>query len=406
MSKIQTKYKLGKFQYGTGKFTGKLFTQHDDYSITVNQENYVQEKLFEIHLEKSRKKRRFSFCDDKEVSSLRASVGTLAWLAKESRPDIAGRVALLQQVFPRPRIKDIIEANSITQEAKKYATSGIRIMPIAPGNLRVGVATDASWSNARSQDQIEKDGPDYWEEKTQHWIRHHFAPRRTLFHPGATPGPDLHDLQPGRRTVNNLGNTKEDDWTRGNSTTTWDSQPWTGQTIFTKQLPGHELEHMVSVTSWKSSRLKRKTVNTLSAECQALIQGIGQIHWHRYLLLELLGAPMSTTDWERHLASIPYVSVVDSRSLYDCINKLVCTYAQVEDKRAAIDVAILKDDLCRSGGTLRWVAGDNMVADPLTKRMCSDFLRMICNTGMWSLSEDGHERQCTEHDVLIVSLCR
>ena len=115
---------------------------------------------------------------------------------------------------------------------------------------------------------------------------------------------------------------------------------------------------------------------------------------------------MSTTDWERHLASIPYVSVVDSRSLYDCINKLVCTYAQVEDKRTAIDVAILKDDLCRSGGTLRWVAGDNMVADPLTKRMCSDFLRMICNTGMWSLSEDGHERQCTEHDVLIVSLCR
>ena len=441
MNKIQTKYKLGKFQYGAGKFTGKLFTQHDDYSITVNQENYVQEKLFEIHLEKSRKKRRFSFCDDKEVSSLRASVGALAWLAKESRPDIAGRVALLQQVFPRPRIKDIIEANSITQEAKKYATSGIRIMPIAPGNLRVGVATDASWSNARSQDQIEKDGPDYWEEKSQHWIRHHLTPRRTLFHPGATPGPDLHDLQPGRRTVNNLGNTKEDDWTRGNSTTTWDSQPWTGQTIFTKQLPGHELEHshisdcflkmlncssqggyvlmfydkrmesenqphMVSVTSWKSSRLKRKTVNTLSAECQALIQGIGQIHWHRYLLLELLGAPMSTTDWERHLASIPYVSVVDSRSLYDCINKLVCTYAQVEDKRTAIDVAILKDDLCRSGGTLRWVAGDNMVADPLTKRMCSDFLRMICNTGMWSLSEDGHERQCTEQDVLIVSLCR
>ena len=87
-------------------------------------------------------------------------------------------------------------------------------------------------------------------------------------------------------------------------------------------------------------------MNTLSAECQALIQGIGQIHWHRYLLLELMGVPISTTDWERHLASIPYVSVVDSRSLYDCINKLVCTYAQVEDKRTAIDVAILKDDLC------------------------------------------------------------
>ena len=94
-----------------------MFTQHEDFSIVVNQENYIQEKLFEINLEKQRKKKRYTFCDEKEITQLRASVGALAWLAKESRPDIAGRVALLQQVFPRPRIKDIIEANSITHHS-------------------------------------------------------------------------------------------------------------------------------------------------------------------------------------------------------------------------------------------------------------------------------------------------
>ena len=314
-------------------------------------------------------------------------------------------------------------------------------MPIQPENLRIGVATDASWSNARSQDQLEASSQDYWEEKPSHWIRHHVTPRRVLFHPGADPGPDLHDLQPGRRTMTANEEVLEDEWTKGNSVRTWSDSPWTGKTIFTKQLPGHELEHgkindtflkllncssqggyvmifydkrmetedrphMVSVTSWKSTKLKRKTVNTLSAECQSLVHGIGHIHWHRYLLLELMGTTMESKDWERHLAAIPYVSVVDSRSLYDCINKLVCTYSQVEDKRTAIDIAILKDDLYRSGGSLRWVAGDNMIADPLTKKMNSDFLRCVCNTGYWSLSETGHRTQCTTHDVLLVSLGR
>ena len=41
-------------------------------------------------------------------------------------------LALLQQVFPRPRIKDMLEANSIVQEAKKNVRSGIRLMPISP----------------------------------------------------------------------------------------------------------------------------------------------------------------------------------------------------------------------------------------------------------------------------------
>ncbi|CAK9067633.1 unnamed protein product [Durusdinium trenchii] len=274
MDQIKAKYKLGKFQYGSGKFTGKMFVQQEDSSITVNQENYIQEKLFEINLEKQRKKKRYTFCDDKEITQLR------------------------------------------------------------------------------------------------------------------------HELEHGKinDTFLKLLNCS--------------SQGGYVMIFYDKRMETEDRPHMVSVTSWKSTKLKRKTVNTLSAECQSLVHGIGHIHWHRYLLLELMGTTMESKDWERHLAAIPYVSVVDSRSLYDCINKLVCTYSQVEDKRTAIDIAILKDDLYRSGGSLRWVAGDNMIADPLTKKMNSDFLRCVCNTGYWSLSETGHRTQCTTHDVLLVSLGR
>ena len=123
-------------------------------------------------------------------------------------------------------------------------------------------------------------------------------------------------------------------------------------------------------------------------------------------MLELMGQPMNDKDWEETLTSIPYVSVVDSRSLYDCINKLVCTFSQVEDKRTAIDLSILKDDLHRTSGSLRWVAGTNMITDPMTKKMNSNFLRCVCNNGYWSLSEEGHTRQREDHDLLLVMLTR
>eukprot|EP00435_Cladocopium_sp_Y103_P029748 s1932_g7.t1 len=441
MEQIKSQYRLGKYQFDKGKFTGKYFEQKEDYSIEVNQAHYVAEKLFEIPIEKSRKRQRYSLCSEQEISQLRASIGALSWLAKESRPDLAGRVALLQQVFPQPRVKDLVEANTITAEAKRYPNSGIKIMPIDPENLRVGVATDASWANARNKDYLENDSKDFWEETDTHWIRHHVAPRRTLFHPGTAEGPDLHRLQPGRRTVTTFQDVLEDDWTKGNSIRTWKESTWTGRTFFGKQPHGHELAageindvflkllncssqggfvmmfydkrmetekqpHMVSVTAWKSTKLKRKTVNTLSAECQALIHGVGQIHWHRYLLLELMGKDMRDKDWEERLTSIPYVSVVDSRSLYDCINKLVCTFSQVEDKRTAVDLAILKDDLNRTSGSLRWVAGTNMITDPMTKKMNSEFLRHVCNHGFWSLSEEGHTRQRENHELLLVMLTR
>lgn len=113
---------------------------------------------------------------------------------------------------------------------------------------------------------------------------------------------------------------------------------------------------------------------------------------------------MKKDDWEQRLSTIPYVSVVDSKSLHDCVNKLICTYAQVEDKRTAIDVAILKDDLNRTAGHLRWVDGQNMIADSLTKVMKSDFLRIVCNKGFWSLKDTGSKRIRTEHDLLMVTV--
>ena len=68
-------------------------------------------------------------------------------------------------------------------------------------------------------------------------------------------------------------------------------------------------------------------------------------------------------EWEKHLATLPFMAVVDSKSLYDCVNKCNNPASHVEDKRTAIDIAILRNDLQKSNGQLRWVDTRAMMTD-------------------------------------------
>ena len=67
-------------------------------------------------------------------------------------------------------------------------------------------------------------------------------------------------------------------------------------------------------------------------------------------------------------------------------------------------MAILTDDLCRTGGHVHWVEGTNMISDCLTERMKGDFLRKLCNSGSWTLHADGHQKMVQDHDVLMISV--
>ena len=439
MENLKKRYKMGKYQFSEGRFCGKNYRTTDDGSIIIDQEHFVQEKVHVIQIDSARRKQRYSKCTDQEISDLRTLLGSLSWLAKESRPDLAGRTALLQQTLPQPRVRDLIEANLVAAEAYKHADSGIKVSAIPISNLRVGVISDASWGNAKGEKMLENSLHDWWEESSTTWTRHHVDPRSTLFHPAAsTGGPDLHDLLPTRRTIYQ-NKDKIDNWTTPSGISATEDQQWTGKTIFEKQPNGAKLPHdninelflqllntssqggaitmyydkkletspdpqRVTIASWKSTRLKRKTVNTLSAECQAMVSAVGNAHWHRFLLLEAVGYHLSGDDWEHQLAAVPYVSVTDSKSLFDCLHKLICSYTQADDKRTAIDIAILKDDLQRSGGHARWIEGTNMLADPLTKKMKGAFLRGVANDGLWSLSFHGHQKLRNQYDVLFTNV--
>jgi len=423
MQWLRESYQMGKFTTGSGKFTGKNLVPETDGSITVNQQHYIENHIDKIIVDKDRRSQKFSRCTHKEISDLRTLIGGLAWVSKETRPDIAGRVAMLQQAMPHPMIRDLLEGNSILDELQKTSTLGLKIQPIPLQRLRMGVVSDASWGNA-GPNTSEESPEDYWQETSKLWIRHHVQGRRLRFHPGGTPdGPDVHSITRARTTVAN-GENYVDKWDDHQGFSCL-PETWTGKTIFYKTNDSKETKkplsekflqaskkssqggfllfyydsrmetsdtpEMISIIGWKSYKLKRCTVNTLSAECQSMVQGLGQLHWHRFLLAELFGINLELEKWEDQLSRFPFVAVTDSRSLYDTVTKCRNSSAHVDDKRTAIDLTILKNDLSKQKGQVRWVQGVNMIADSLTKKMSPWFLRKIMQLGFWTLAETGYE---------------
>ena len=125
--------------------------------------------------------------------------------------------------------------------------------------------------------------------------------------------------------------------------------------FYDRDLPKSQTPQNVTIGSWKSYRLKRRTVNTLSSETQSLVRGLGAVHWFRVLILESKGLHLSARDWHKAVAQLPFICVVDSKSLYDTVQKCVNPASQCEDKRTSIDIALIKEELSQLGGTIRWV---------------------------------------------------
>ena len=117
---LNKKYKMGKFSQGDGRFVGKDIRCQPDGSFLVHQPMFAR-KMQPISLSKSRRQENLAFCDENEMSQLRGLLGSSSWLSRDTWPDLAGRVALLQQCMPNPYIHDIAEANTLVKEAIQFA---------------------------------------------------------------------------------------------------------------------------------------------------------------------------------------------------------------------------------------------------------------------------------------------
>ncbi len=152
------------------------------------------------------------------------------------------------------------------------------------------------------------------------------------------------------------------------------------------------------VLEWGSHTLKRVCRSALQAEVLSSQDGVESAHYVRSLIYSfevpriLAGAEGRT--WK--------IGALDSKTIHwitDCRSFVSYMSANgqgtVADKRLAIDLTALRQDLWRIHGEipldctdqLHWINRKDMIADAMTKAMVWDAVLTTVQTGQWQLTE-------------------
>eukprot|EP00971_Amphidinium_carterae_P340101 6478282-Amphidinium_carterae.4 len=244
---------------------------------------------------------------EKEITCLRGLLGSLMWAGREGVPHRLGEVSLLSSTLPTPKVKHIKAANACCLKRHLQAPVSIRILPLKPEELHFVVLTDASFDN--------------------------------------------------------LGN--------GRTQVGW-------MVLTCEALLVTQAEGKVSPLTFGSSALHRAASSTLCCEAFAMSMGLSHAEWAMELWklatdcnYDLRQRTQNPHDIEiKALIHDPsaeppkLLAVTDAKSLYDTVNKE--SYSHTE-RRAALEVSVIRDSLKLLEGQIRWVPHALNAADSMTK---------------------------------------
>ena len=338
MDEVYAHFELNKIDEGNFRFCGREYSQDDSYNVYVTCKNNT-EKILPISFERNKRG-----LDEKanagEIAQARSVIGSLAWIARQTRPDLCYQCSRLQSVVATAKVKHLIQCNKVLSEAQATANVGIYFKAGVfqfEDSILISVH-DASWAN---------------EEKI---IDGEIFPRRSQY---------------GR--IQLFGDPK-----------LWE-----------------EDEGTVHFLGWKSGLIKRLCRSTYRAEtqgcCYAMESGVAL----RALYAEVMGKLKAhDTNWESNCAQEKrHLWMTDCQSLHDYLVNPAA--AGCEDKRLEIDLQGLREYLWEyADGSLkdyivedqhdkiRWIDTSVMLCDPLTKAGAKGFadrLQETMTTGNLSL---------------------
>ena len=98
-----------------------------------------------------------SSVNEGEKAQLRSVVGSLAWIARQARPDLSYKVSKLQSKCNHATMKDLVYANPAVEEAKEHSNQGIIFKSDAIDwkTCIIVAVSDASWSNEEEKTKKE-----------------------------------------------------------------------------------------------------------------------------------------------------------------------------------------------------------------------------------------------------------
>ena len=329
------KFEVKETQEGNFRFCGRDYTQLDDFSVKITCKD-TTEKVLPINYHQGNRS-----LDDKatagEISQLRSVNGSLAWIARQCRPEMLYVCSKLQQIATIAQVKHLETCNRVLQQMVATSSRGLFFKA---GEFRFSDAilisiSDASWANDEKIVITDME-------------THKRFPRRSQF---------------GRITL--LG----------------DPKLWSAN------------QGYVHFLGFKSGLIKRTCRSTFRAETHGMLYSTETGDYIRAVVACLKNQlTTKTKDWESVAQTLlPSVWLTDCASLHDYLVNPAA--ASCEDKRLEIDLQSLRESLWENpDGSLkdsiteaqhdkpRWIDTSAMIADPLTKFGNEHFAQRLVST--------------------------
>ena len=158
MEKLRLRFKFGKWRTvhdSYGEYLGRTVRQMDSCEIRMDMERYICEKLRPVVLTKRRlQDGDGAELNEKEITMLRGAAGSLLWVGRECRPDVAAACAMsMSWGWQTPKSRHVKIANKVINELQRTPKVFLRVLPIA---LDRGVwmnVSDASLANDDEKSQ-------------------------------------------------------------------------------------------------------------------------------------------------------------------------------------------------------------------------------------------------------------
>ncbi|CAE7202644.1 unnamed protein product [Symbiodinium sp. CCMP2456] len=314
---FEQRFTFGKWEDDEAEYAGRQIRVLGD-RILVDQQKYITEQIQPVMLNKGRRSEKESPLTDEEFAAFRSAIYKVNWVAKESRPEVAGMASILASKLKNATIEDVLTLNKNVNYLRNTASRPMTIWKMSPREMSFVVISDAGGIGAK------------------------------------------HD------TVDEIG--LPADSTQG---------AWL---VFAAEtLPVGDAKVKATPLSWRSSKLKRKVFSTFGGETQAMLQGIAEADWLQVMIRDAVYHDIELNEWRNCLSPHmlvmkgdykaphrqPQCSVADAKSLYDCVLKEHPQGRQ--DRRSSLELAIIVRDLQETRSMVRWVPHQKMVADALTK---------------------------------------
>jgi hypothetical protein len=337
MEMLRAKLKFGKWNEAGGEYLGRTLTQQPDGEIQVSMRRYVEDKLTSVRLPPQRRKDPKAPLVPAEISQLRGVGGSLQWVTREGRPDVAAAAAMtMSWESGGPFVQNLIDAERCVKELKGTPEVLIRIVPIPLGDLEWVVVSDCGWAN-----------------------------------------------NPGGKSQ--------------------------GGFLISATTSGFRQGRLApfSLIRWQSRRVRRTVKATLGAEALALDDGLAELEWTRAIWTEvtdrtasihsanLLGEAESVAVVRLQPDKTPSSAVTDARGLYDHLTRLSASGGDC--KRTKIDIAVMAHSVKALNAVVKWVPGEIMCSDALTKKNGNaTLLREVLRRASYGTTEEAMKELLAE----------